>query len=109
VLAAADEAPALNRGARRRACANVSGRQCSGRGDSQDVRRHLRRELSLVFGTEEAFTGSQHMPSRGDSRFRGHHGVDQEGPDSLPKAWRETQHSCAALVQSRHPQNLADG
>lgn len=45
MLAAADEAPALNRGARRRACANVSGRQCSGRGDSQDVRQHLRREL----------------------------------------------------------------
>jgi PE family len=59
--------------------------------------------------TEEAFTGSQHMSSRGDSRFRGHHGVDQEGPDSLPKAWRETQHPCAALVQSRQPQNLADG
>jgi PE family len=59
--------------------------------------------------TEETFTGSQHMPSRGDSRFRGHHSVDQEGPANLPKAWRETQHPCAALVQSRHPQTLADG
>ncbi len=38
--------------------------------------------------------------SWGDSRFRGHHSVDQESPDSLPKAWRETQHPCAALVQS---------
>ena len=56
MLAAADEAPALNRGARRRACANVSGRQCSGRGDSQDVRQHLRRELRLVCG----YRGSLH-------------------------------------------------
>ena len=35
--------------------------------------------------TEETFIGSQHLPSRGDCRFRGHHSVDQEGPDSLPK------------------------
>ena len=38
--------------------------------------------------------------SWGNSRFRGHHSVDQEGPDSLLKAWRETEHPCAALVQS---------
>jgi hypothetical protein len=63
VLAAADEASALNRGARRRACANVSGRQCSGRGDSQDVRQHLRRELSLVCGYRGTFIGSTaHAP-----------------------------------------------
>jgi len=44
--------------------------------------------------------------SWGDSRFRGHCSVDQEGGG---RAWRGTQHPCTALVQSRPPQNLADG
>ena len=45
----------MNRGARRRACANVSGRQCAGCGDSQDVRQDLGRELRLVCGYQETF------------------------------------------------------
>jgi len=30
--------------------------------------------------TEETLIGPQHVPSRGDSRFRGHHSADQKDP-----------------------------
>jgi hypothetical protein len=76
VLAAADEAPALNRGARQ-------------------PRVRLPRKPS----------GHSTCPVVVIPDFADTMALIKK----VLTAWRETQHPCAALVQSRHPQNLADG